>query len=186
MITVKSNTSNTEKLQSLITINLISLITQKLYGLFHKNSFSKLFFNFNFLGSSKHLKYGCWNGAKFSLFYSMCSVLSYSYSVMFLFIFSQHIYIQSHLIYIQSAYMHSISSYLYSVNIYINSHLMFSLKLYFQIICSVLMIYIQPHLTCIQSGPIYSVSSYLLRIWFLAYNLFIFVHTFRWTSSEFF
>ena len=200
MITVKSNTSKTEKLQSLITISLISLITQKLYGLFHKNSFSKLFFNFNFLGSSKHLKYGCWNGAKFSLFYSMCSVLSYSYSVMFLFIFSQHIYIQSHLIYIQSAYICSVSPCLYSVSLYafdlilfiFSQHIyslssyMFSLKLYFQIICSVLMIYIQPHLTCIQSGPIYSVSSYLLRIWFLAYNLFVFVYTFRWTSSEFF
>ena len=118
MITVKSNTSKTEKLRSLITINLISRITQKLYGLFHKNSFSKLFFNFNFLGSSKHLKYDCWNGAKFSLFYSMRSVLSYSYSVMFLFIFSQHIYIQSHLIYIQSAYIYSVSPYLYSVSLY--------------------------------------------------------------------
>ena len=42
MITVKSNTSKTEKLQSFITISLISLIsliTQKLYGLFHKNYF---------------------------------------------------------------------------------------------------------------------------------------------------
>ena len=48
--------------------------------------------------------YGCWNGAKFSLFYYICSVITYSYSVNF-FVFSLILFIFSQL---QSTYMYSV------------------------------------------------------------------------------
>ena len=66
--------------------------------------------------------YGCSNGAKFGLFYYICSALNYLYSVSsYLYSVTAYMYsISSYLSYFTS-YMYSVSSYLYSVTFYIYS-----------------------------------------------------------------
>ena len=78
--------------------------------------------------------YGCSNGAKFSFFYYICSVLSYLYSVSHLFCIQQ-----SHLLYrFKPTDIYSVSSSLYSVKL---------------CICSF-------HFICVQSDLLYIRSSF--------------------------
>ena len=109
--------------------------------------------------------YGCSNGAKFSLFYYMCSVLFYSYSVIF-FVFSF------------SSYLYSVSSYLYSVNLYVFSLILFifSQIIYIQshlIIIQSTYMY-SSHLIYIQSTYIYSVPSYMYSVLY-TFSLILFI-----------
>ena len=59
-----------------------------------------------------YMNYGCSNGAKFSLFYDLCSVLNYLRSV------SSYLYSVSSYIYSIRSYIYSVWSYLYLVSSY--------------------------------------------------------------------
>ena len=76
-----------------------------------------------------YMDYGCSNGAKFSLFYNLCSVLNYLRSV------SSYLYSVSSYIYSIRSHIYSIRSHIYSVWSYL--YLVSSYFIQFSLLCSV-------------------------------------------------